>query len=153
MRAVLVVVCLFMACEKRARQAEPSPVRVAAPIPVVLVVTDAAVPPPPVDAALDLMAPLPGERDAASIKATVQRSGPAMRRCYQDQLKSQPDLAGKVTLHITIAADGQVSQVKASGGLDAELEECMMAVARRLRFALAASETRVNFPFVFKSAP
>jgi TolA C-terminal len=149
------LVCLA-ACEKRSRDPEPAPVRINAParLPVVL---DAAVALPPVDAgapddmAVDL--PLRGARDRTTIGETLRRASGRMKRCFQTQLKTNPNLGGKVTLHMTIVPDGTVPEVTATGGLDAGLQQCMIAVAERLRFPPDPGTTHVNFPFIFQISP
>lgn len=141
-------------CEKRARQprqsASPSP-QPPAPPPRVL---DAGLPDAAPDAAVDAgLAFAPGDPlDRVSIQKVFRAGAPGFRFCFEQALKQQPNLAGRVDVNITIEADGTVGQAEAKG-LTPEVEQCMVERARKLRFPPGSAAIKVHFPFIFKVAP
>ncbi|MEZ4336627.1 MAG: VIT domain-containing protein, partial [Sandaracinaceae bacterium] len=87
--------------------------------------------------------------EAGAIARVVRGRAASYRRCYEVGLRSQPGLAGTITVQFTIA-DGSVTQASASGGLNGQVIGCVLAVIRGLRFEGVASAT-VTYPFTFTS--
>lgn len=75
--------------------------------------------------------------DQASISSTMKKYLGRVRQCYERELKSDPDLGGKVTLSFDIAGgSGNVSSVGVVGNTtnNAELGDCIKKVVQRIRF-------------------
>lgn len=101
-----------------------------------------------------------GSIDHNIIRVVVRRHQSQLRYCYERALRQHPNLAGRIMLRWTILADGRVgeSSVISTTLRNAEVEECVMRVARRWAFPAlpGGGVVTVNFPFVFShdgSAP
>lgn len=77
-----------------------------------------------------------GHLEPDQITAVVRAGLDPLRRCYERALKTAPDLAGKLTLSLRVAADGHVqrAQAEAAGTLPPELSRCITQEASKLRF-------------------
>lgn len=130
---------------------------VPAPLPTVA-------PPPAVDdvagqlgaAAGTVAPPTHQPLDAPAISRVIRSNAAAVRACYEHGLRANPELAGRVMVHFTIAPSGAVSDVTASPTLDAPpVLRCMEAAVASMTFpADAAREPiSINYPFVFTASP
>jgi hypothetical protein len=65
----------------------------------------------------------------------------AFRYCYDRELQRFPTLAGRIALHVTIAAAGSVAAVQVTRGIaaDPDLSSCALGNMRRLVFPSAES--------------
>jgi hypothetical protein len=97
------------------------------------------------------LAPVPGPRDKASIRATVRTSLKAIQFCYEKRLLADPTLAGTTTVSFDIMPDGTVSASTGSG-FDPEIDACVAKSVGALRFPADAGIMHVNYPFAFKSS-
>ena len=94
---------------------------------------------------------------SAGVPGNVRGRAPQMQSCYQREgLSRSPDLAGAVTLVVTIDRSGSVSAATIarrswSGPGAAETEACMVNVARSWRFGAADESGTYEFPFSFSS--
>ncbi|CAN5374342.1 hypothetical protein BH09MYX1_BH09MYX1_03650 [soil metagenome] len=61
---------------------------------------------------------------------------PAFRACYTRGLLSNPDMSGKLKLHVTVAADGTASAQVASesGALSSDVKQCITTTMSRAMF-------------------
>jgi outer membrane biosynthesis protein TonB len=91
-------------------------------------------------------------RDSRSLMAVVQRYVAGIKFCYDNALKKSPNLTGKITLQMDIAASGSV------GGLtplddsmgNAALQRCILAQVQGWKFpAIEAGTVRFTLPLVF----
>lgn len=93
-----------------------------------------------------------GPRTPESIRATVTKRLAGIQAEYDAQLKKNPRMGGgKVSVRFTIAASGEVTAaevVEDTVGNPA-LAAAVVARVRSWRFAPAAGETTVIYPFVF----
>jgi len=91
-------------------------------------------------------------RSNASLLATVRRYAPGIQYCYDNELKRDPSLSGKMALVLTVLPSGTVSEVSiAQDTLGSDrLRECILAQVREWRFP-EIEEGVVTFrtPFVF----
>jgi hypothetical protein len=94
--------------------------------------------------------------DPAMVRRTIRSRMVQIHRCYDDALQGQPDLAGKLGIHMTIGVTGMVTKVEF--GRDtlhhAGVTSCIRARIRRWRFHLSGElrePTEVSFPVVFRS--
>jgi outer membrane biosynthesis protein TonB len=96
-----------------------------------------------------------GGLDRAVIDQIVRRRQDRIRLCYERQLNFSPNLAGKVSVHFTIGADGQV--VKAGIIEDTmknqAVRDCIATEVKTWTFPRPSGGTlvEVDYPFVFES--
>lgn len=77
-----------------------------------------------------------GEMDPHLIQRIIRQNFGRFRLCYENGLRTDPNLQGRVTLRITIASDGSVSR-SVDGGSDLPdpaVVACMISSARNLSF-------------------
>ena len=93
------------------------------------------------------------ESNAESVlRGTVQ---PGVRDCYNDALRSDGAIAGKVSVAIHVAPDGSVEDATTTGGdtLPQTLIDCIKAVARSAKFEPpGGSGTTFGTSFTFEAA-
>jgi TonB family protein len=86
--------------------------------------------------------------------AVVYARWPGLRRIYNDYLKTNPDLAGKVTLKFTIASDGDIiaisieSSTTSNSNFDAAIKD---AVANWRWKTIKSGNTTPTIPFTFEN--
>ncbi len=70
-----------------------------------------------------------GARDVDEVSSIVQEHSPAIKYCYERELKRNPDMKGKVVVRFTITPAGTVTNVKIiSSTLDSEtVERCILS--------------------------
>lgn len=90
---------------------------------------------------------------AQQISGTIKTNLPKVRACYEQGLKSNPGLAGKLVLAWTVGADGRVRDVEtvSNGVRDNGVVSCIRKSVAKWRFAKAQSPSDVEYPFVLKS--
>jgi hypothetical protein len=89
---------------------------------------------------------------AAEISARVVRGADEeLRGCYDDGLRRNLDLGGKVTLQFTIDAEGAVLDLRpvCTSLPDAEVVNCMASRFRAFRFPKPTAPLSVIYPIVF----
>jgi TonB family protein len=91
-------------------------------------------------------------RSNASLLATVRRYAPGIQYCYDNELKRDLSLSGKMVLALTVLPSGVVSEVEITHDSlgSSRLQECVLSQVREWRFP-AIPEGTVSFqaPFVF----
>jgi len=77
-----------------------------------------------------------GHLEPDQISAVVRAGLDPLRRCYERSLKMTPELVGKLTLRMRVAADGRVLRAEAKGTseLPADLQRCLAQAAGRFQF-------------------
>jgi len=91
-------------------------------------------------------------RDTASLMAVVQRYKAGVKFCYDNALKKTPQLNGKITLQMDIAASGRITTLNvASDSIgNLPLQKCIRAQVQNWRFAKVDGGTvRFTLPLVF----
>ena len=94
-----------------------------------------------------------GDVDKTSIKAAIKHRTSALQHCYNKALRTQPDLAGKMTYTISISVMGSVTKVSIeedSVGSDS-VSSCARAKIQGWRFPMEGAEegAEVTFSVVF----
>jgi hypothetical protein len=93
--------------------------------------------------------------DGADVQRTVSRYTSSVRRsCWQpalDTRKPGAPTAARVTVTITVEADGRVANVATSGEVNGYpgLTRCIASRVRAWQFPASSGTTTVNVPFVF----
>ncbi len=92
--------------------------------------------------------------DVSSVKKYVSRKKGQIKACYEEQLKAEPELAGKVEVTWTVMPDGSVSGVSVTSNTtgNSELETCIIRRIKRWRFPEAPDEFEISYPFNFFSS-
>ncbi len=92
--------------------------------------------------------------DAASVRSTMKRYNARIRACYEKELKSNPDLAGKVTAYWIITTSGGPSDVEIIGNTtgNAALGSCIIREVKRIKFPVPEDDIEVDgYNWVFSS--
>jgi hypothetical protein len=96
--------------------------------------------------------PLPAPRDPSKIQQTVRAGFGTMRACYDDGLRRDPKLAGKVAIKFTIAPDGHVEDAAPDATTDLPdkvVVQCVVDAFKPLTFVKAYGKTNVVYPINF----
>lgn len=89
----------------------------------------------------------------SAVQRTISRARARFRRCFEQQLRINPKLQGKVLVKFVIGKDGTVSSASvASTSLNSKpVESCLVEHVRRLRFPGVAGPLVVVYPWIFAS--
>jgi len=97
-----------------------------------------------------------GALSAEVIRRTIRRHVNEVRFCYEQELGSRPDLAGRVTVSFIIGQSGAVqsSAMRDTTLNDARVESCIVQAVHRWTFPApdGGGVVGVNYPFVLDSA-
>ena len=97
-----------------------------------------------------------GSLDKEIIRRIVRRHSNEVKYCYEQELRRNPDLGGRITVQFTIAASGQVTaaQLQSSTVGNARVENCTVQAVRRWEFPmrLDGDLATVYYPFVLTPA-
>jgi TonB family protein len=91
-------------------------------------------------------------RSNESLLAVVRRYAPGIQFCYDNELKRNPGLRGKLVVNITVLANGTVSEatVVEDALASAAVTQCVLSQIRGWRFpSIPAGTTSFRTPFVF----
>jgi len=94
--------------------------------------------------------------DKEVIQGVVKEHTAEIRTCYENELKNNKELAGKLDLSWTVGAEGTVTEVVAKENtLNKAVEDCVVEAIKKWTFpAPKGGETvKVDYPFVFDSKP
>lgn len=95
-----------------------------------------------------------GEFDAALVQRQIKLRIKSITRCYESELRKNPNLAGKVTVTFTIQQRGNVTDAKATENTTGSpgVAECVTRTIGRFRFNPGPEGGSVTFryPFVFQ---
>jgi len=96
-----------------------------------------------------------GDFDATLVVQKIKAQISAIRSCYERELKSNPTLAGKVTIQFTIEERGTVSGVKVSDNTTGSppVGTCVANAIQRFRFNPGPDGGSVTFSYPFVFAP
>jgi hypothetical protein len=95
-----------------------------------------------------------GLMDPGEVAKVVNQKIGAIKGCYEQALKRDPTLQGKVTIQFTIAGSGKVTSAKATvNELGPQVESCMVSAFMRFRFPPPDGGTiTFEYPFMFTPA-
>ncbi len=95
-----------------------------------------------------------GDFDPQTVVRAINTRRSAIQACYERELRSQPTLAGRVTIQMTIQEAGNVTGVHATANTTGndDVASCVSRVVGGLRFSPGPSDGSVTytFPFVFE---
>ncbi|HUP57081.1 MAG TPA: AgmX/PglI C-terminal domain-containing protein, partial [Bdellovibrionota bacterium] len=96
-----------------------------------------------------------GAIDADAVEAAILAHKDEIRNCYERELQSGQQLAGRVGMSFIIGASGRVTQagVESSSLKNANIENCIVRVIKRIDFPQprGGGVVQVAFPFKFNS--
>jgi len=95
-----------------------------------------------------------GQFDASAVVRVIKRQLRAIQRCYENELRRNPTLSGKVVVEFTIQPTGSVTEARATANTtnDEAVASCVLSTIRRFRFNDPAPEggsVTFSYPFVF----
>ena len=93
-----------------------------------------------------------GQRSAESVMAVINSQQGRVMYTYNKHLRQNPNLRGKISVDVTIAADGRVANVLVveSTIQNANFVRDLLTIIRQLRFpSISEGTVTVNVPFVF----
>jgi TonB family protein len=97
-----------------------------------------------------------GSFDMQAVVRMINTRRAAITRCYETQLRSNPTLAGRVRVSMTIQESGSVTNVRAVENTtnSEEVASCVVRVVQGFRFNPGPTDGSVTyaFPFVFEPA-
>jgi len=97
-----------------------------------------------------------GDVDGRAVKAVIRRKMGALQSCYEKQLRTAPDLKGKVSFTITISVQGRVVKVDIEEDTlgNGAVLSCAKAKIKNWRFPVEGADeaSEVNFSVVFSGA-
>ncbi len=97
-----------------------------------------------------------GSLSSDQISSVVSQHSAEMRQCYDKELQTQHDLAGKVEVKFTIASNGNVDDVTIADSTlkNANVENCLRTNIKSWRFPepKGGGSVTVNYPFTFSAA-
>ncbi len=96
-----------------------------------------------------------GDFDARLVQRQIRARLRAIQRCYENELRRNPTLAGKVTVQFTIVERGTVSAARASENTTGSpaVANCVVRTVRRFRFNPGPDGGSVQFRYPFVFAP
>jgi len=96
-----------------------------------------------------------GEFDSKLVTAEVKKRLRAIQICYEQQLRRNPGLQGKVTVEFTIEQSGTVSKAVATSNTtnDPAVASCVVDTVKRFRFNPGPEGGSVSYSYPFVFAP
>lgn len=92
-----------------------------------------------------------GDIDASQVARTMRAEVPEIRRCYEDELRANPRLSGRLEVGFTLSVDGRMTYAVASGPRGFRpVGHCILGHLRRLQWPAArGGSVDFRFPFTF----
>lgn len=93
--------------------------------------------------------------DSASVGPLIRSRMPGIQACYENQLRRDPRLAGRVRVEFTIATSGAVSDLHVAENTtnSSEVAACVTGVVRRFRWNPGPVGGPVTFSYPFELSP
>jgi hypothetical protein len=92
-------------------------------------------------------------RDSASVLQITRALNPEFRRCYEQELRLNPNAKGRADVTLTIAPAGRVTKivVKLQGNLSDSVSGCVSGAFKKAQFEPAAEEATVKLPILLQA--
>jgi hypothetical protein len=93
-----------------------------------------------------------GPRDPVAVGSFVRARDAELQFCYLEGVKSHPDLAGRLTVHVTVAGSGRVTATDIISrswdrGRAKHVEACVLSRIQRWQFAESGEREQV-YPLI-----
>jgi hypothetical protein len=94
-----------------------------------------------------------GGEPRESLQATLRRASKRAVSCYEQGLKAQPDLSGRVVVRLTISPAGAVTEALIEGSTlrAPPVERCIRALLHDVRFAASPKQRVITYPLIFSA--
>jgi hypothetical protein len=92
--------------------------------------------------------------EPVQLEAQLRPVRPDLNTCYQVLLNTRPNAKGRVKVSVDVEMDGAISRVDYVEDelAQAQMQSCMTARLRRMKFAASDRPWRIQFPLVFVPA-
>lgn len=156
----------------KAEATEPTAVTCACEAPAPVSVVAAPLPEPPVQAvepSVQAEAPVQAEEpppavrtpkaevigalDKDIVRRIVRAHIDEVRYCYNEGLKLDPELAGRVVVDFVVGSEGKVTRSTAKSDMDGEVPECIAKAVGRWMFPLPGDDQDVHISYPFELEP
>ena len=96
-----------------------------------------------------------GQLDPFMVREKIRRDLPKINRCYESALRSEPELAGKVSVRFAVVRKGYVQGVRVLENTtgNPSVERCVARIVKGLRFPSRRYGKVQSFTFPFVFAP
>jgi hypothetical protein len=85
---------------------------------------------------------------------TVTENMNTIKQCYLDALRGSPDIQGVLKIKFTVNKAGKVTKASAlQNDLNDQVEKCVIASLKKLKFPKRTDNRTVEYPFKFMPAP
>jgi hypothetical protein len=85
---------------------------------------------------------------------TVTENMETIKQCYLDALRASPDIQGVLKMKFTVTKAGKVSKATAiQNDLNDQVEKCVIATLKKLKFPKRTDNRTVEYPFKFIPGP
>jgi cobalamin biosynthesis protein CobT len=85
---------------------------------------------------------------------TVRENMAAVKQCYLDAMRVDPDLQGTLTVRFTVTKKGTVKKATAvKNELNDWVADCVISILKNLKFPNRADNRTVEYPFSFVPGP
>ncbi len=93
--------------------------------------------------------------DSAGIGEAIRRQLPRLRHCWEEALKSDPQMTARLAVSFVIGPDGRVTEVdfEHGGGATDDLEACLAEVLREAPFPSPAGGGTIEVTYPFNIDP
>lgn len=94
-----------------------------------------------------------GQLDSSRISRVVQQGASAIQRCFERELKNNPEAGGKLVITVTIGGRGRVEDVTADTGIGGGFKSCASQAVQGWRFPPPkGGDVTFNKTFVLQSS-
>ena len=85
---------------------------------------------------------------------TVTDNMDAVKQCYLDGLRVDPDISGTIKMRFTVNKAGKAIKIKAVlNELNDQVEQCIVGTLKKIKFPKRKTNRMVEYPFKFIPAP
>jgi hypothetical protein len=96
---------------------------------------------------------LPCTADEVGIRRVLRSANPAFQACYKRALNTDPNIAGKLLLNVTVSPDGTLGTLATEENTlnNAVVQDCILQRVKRIKFPKCQGELRrERFPLFFQ---
>lgn len=94
--------------------------------------------------------------DREEVRLIIRKNLNSIKTCYDDGLKNNPNIQGKIVIEWDLASDGSVSKaaVKSSELKSETVENCIVNKIKALKFPASPTGTiaNISYPFSFSKS-
>jgi hypothetical protein len=97
---------------------------------------------------------IPPQLDRDEIKRVIKRAMPGIKFCYEQGLRQNATLGGKIRIRFVVAANGSVASSNPIEGIESSVDSCVANKISQLSFPMpqGGNIAEITYPFLFQSA-